>query len=387
MNNLNPPTVAEKINDRIFRTGLYGGFPDKHRYKGGMSTAPNWTKGQGELFDQLTDMLGGQLGAGIPGYEGDTVAPLTGMEQRGMDYFGGMTPIGASTMDYMQGALNLADPATSQEYLTKAGGALDTMLQDFNPQDTIDLFNQSVRPEAMRTFEQDILPMIQEKYISGGQSRSGALDRAFARSGEDLTSGLSGQLAQMIYGDKQSHLGRQQTAINQGMNMAGLPGDLISQAMGIGGTGADFVGKMLDVGGMERAYDQDVIGDLLSKWEQSQPYNNPWLRYLPTALNATPYGQPYQSQSALSSLMPGIGLGLGGMMSGGGLSSIGSSLFGSAAVPGMFGSSSALLGATPATSGILGSGGLGATMSGLGSGLGSMVSGAGTGALGLLSLI
>ena len=128
-------------------------------------------------------MLGGQFGQGVAPYTGETLAPFTGTQQEAFDYFGGMTPVGAQTMDYLQGALNLADPAASQEYLTKSGGALDTMLQDYNPQDTTDLFNQAVLPQAMRMWEEDIMPGIQEKYISGGQSRSGALDRAFVRGG------------------------------------------------------------------------------------------------------------------------------------------------------------------------------------------------------------
>lgn len=82
----------------------------------------------------------------------------------------------------------------------------------YDPSAAMAMFNQNVKNPALKTWEQDILPQIQEKFISNNAGSSGAANRAIARSGADLNADLSGQLSNLLYQDKNDYLGRKFTA-------------------------------------------------------------------------------------------------------------------------------------------------------------------------------
>lgn len=73
-------------------------------------------------------------------------------------------------------------------------------------------FEEGVSKPALKQFQDEILPMIQEKFIAGNQVLGSGLQRAQLKAGEDLQS----RLAQLMYGAQQAH---QQNRL-QGVNTA-----------------------------------------------------------------------------------------------------------------------------------------------------------------------
>lgn len=83
------------------------------------------------------------------------------------------------------------------------------LLGDFDPTSLQKMFQTSVADPARQQFQQQTLPGIQEKFIAGGGSRSGAFNRAATGAGANLETGLAAQLAQLLGGAEQNQLGRQ----------------------------------------------------------------------------------------------------------------------------------------------------------------------------------
>lgn len=83
------------------------------------------------------------------------------------------------------------------------------MMGDFDPSSLEQMFQTSVADPARQQFQQQTIPGIQERFISGGGARSGAMNRAAVGAGSQLESGLSGQLAQLLANAEQAQLGRQ----------------------------------------------------------------------------------------------------------------------------------------------------------------------------------
>lgn len=86
---------------------------------------------------------------------------------------------------------------------------LSKLLGDFDPSSLETMFKGSVADPARQQFQQQTLPGIQERFIAGGASRGGAMNRAAVGAGANLESGLSAQLAQLLGGAEQGQLNRQ----------------------------------------------------------------------------------------------------------------------------------------------------------------------------------
>jgi len=241
----------------------------------------NLNSGQKALLNKLTGMMKDQLGQGVAPYSGQRVAPVSGLEQQGLDWMDKLFPTANNMTNF--------NPQQGQQFLNQGGEALDTMLQDYDPAGAQDYWNKSVKQPAMQTWQRDIVPQIMEKYAGQNATDSGAMRRAIARSGADMNTDLNAQLANIIFGDRQSHLGRQQQGINQSMNMATMPGNLQAQQGQMAGMGADLVGQAMNAGGFQRGLEQFGLDTALNQWQQQQPYNNPWLKQMPIALGTPAY--------------------------------------------------------------------------------------------------
>lgn len=75
------------------------------------------------------------------------------------------------------------------------GNVLMQLLQGGEGQDGSfeDQFQKGVVDPAMKTYNQDILPGLEQRYSDAGAGSSSALNQALVRSSEDLSSLLSGQ--------------------------------------------------------------------------------------------------------------------------------------------------------------------------------------------------
>jgi len=86
---------------------------------------------------------------------------------------------------------------------------LSKLLQDFDPAQVTNMFQDSVAAPARQQFQQQTLPGIQERFISEGAPNSGAAQRTAYGAGANMESGLSGQLAQLLYQAQQGTENRQ----------------------------------------------------------------------------------------------------------------------------------------------------------------------------------
>lgn len=96
------------------------------------------------------------------------------------------------------------------EGLTSGEGAFADLFGSFNPKE----FEEGVTKPALANFQNEILPMLQEKFIAGNQALGSGMQRAQAKAGADLQSNL----AQLLYQARQGH---QQNRIGGLQNLLG----------------------------------------------------------------------------------------------------------------------------------------------------------------------
>jgi len=98
-----------------------------------------------------------------------------------------------------------------QQGLTSGQGPFADIFGQFNPQD----FQKGVSEPAIKQFQEQILPMVQEKFISGNQIGGSGFRNAALKAGTDLQS----QLAQLLYTAKQTQGQNRQRGIESYLNV------------------------------------------------------------------------------------------------------------------------------------------------------------------------
>lgn len=240
---------------------------------------PILTPEQKKLQEKWTNLQLEQLGQGVPSYPNQMYAGLSPLQQQGIGYYGGLVPVAQAGTNIFQNALNTYNPQAGQNYLNQGSGALNTMLADYNPAADQEYWQKSFVNPAMRNWQQNIVPQIQERYAGNNAGSSGAMNRAIANSGVDLSTNLNAQLGNLMYQGRNAQLGRQQTGINQALAYSVMPGQLTKQAGKIGGMGMDTMANVMNAGNLQQTSSQNQLNEEYQKWLQSQPYTNPWLGY------------------------------------------------------------------------------------------------------------
>ena len=100
-----------------------------------------------------------------------------------------------------------------QEGLEKGTGAFKDIFGSFDEQG----FDEGVAKPALKNFQDNILPMIQEKFIAGNQALGSGMQRGQLKAATDLQS----QLANLMYQAKQQH---QQNRLAGVQNVLGTRG-------------------------------------------------------------------------------------------------------------------------------------------------------------------
>jgi len=316
------------------------------RYFGGggssVKTVDPWSgTGIRELFNQFTDYISPNVGA-ISAYPGQIAPGASNLQQTGFDVAQGLTPIASGGQQYFGDIFGQMDTGAPSRAMGTAESALAETLAPFDK----DMAMQAVEPAkelALDTYFRDIVPQLKESYVSrAGTADAGALNRALAREGSRLSMGLNAQLAPYLYSGSEAQKNRQQTGVNQAMNLAQLPGNVMGQAGQIAGLGTDTLSSMLNMGAMQRGIEGEQLGEEYSKWASTQPYNNPYADLIAKLSGSAPqmdYVSQGQGAGLGSQLLPGLGafLGAGGL----------SSLFGGAAAPATLAASEPMLAAGP----------------------------------------
>lgn len=134
-----------------------------------------------------------------------------------------------------------------------AGNAYKQLLEG-NGAGFEDQFQQGVVDPAMKTYSQDILPAIEQRFTDANAGSSSALNQALSKSSEDLTSMLGGQRIQYQQGQQQLQQQGQLGALGQIMQMLnarkfdpivqGPQGGMLKDLIGAAGNiGAGFAMK------------------------------------------------------------------------------------------------------------------------------------------------
>jgi hypothetical protein len=232
------------------------------------------TPAQSSVLGNLSSVLGGQIGQGVPTYSGE-LAPSA-------------QPLQASSF-------NLINSLLSGGGLTgQASNTLSGIMEPWNPTAAQNTWQQEFVAPAMQNYTQNVLPAVKESFIGANAGNSGAADRAIAQSGSNLSTSLNSQLANMLYSGQQQATQNQLQAASQG---TGLESMLAS--LGLSGGQAQYGVQS----GLDTAAHQN--------WLSGQAYNNPWLNFLGTDLGAKAFEPvvqgPSSTQGSLAELLGGLG--------------------------------------------------------------------------------
>lgn len=265
--------------------------------------------GMRDLFKRFTDWLQPQVG-GVTPFPGQMVPGASPLQQQGFDVAQGLTPIASGGQQYFGDILGRADPDAPGRAMGMAERGLSDVLTPFDPS-TVTEGLKPGRELAMDTFFREFMPRLKENMVGrAGTADTGALDRLAVQSGRDLSLGLGVQSFPYLFQGQQNQLGRQQTGVNQAMNLAGLPGSVVGQAGQIGGMGADLLGQQMNVGGIQRGITGEQMGEDVSKWQFQQPWANPYAGMISSLSGAAPqmdYINQQQGPNAFAQMMPALG--------------------------------------------------------------------------------
>jgi hypothetical protein len=112
---------------------------------------------------------------------------------------------------------------TSQQGFQRALELANEQSQAFDPTQISENFQMNVADPALKQFNQQILPGIQERGIAGGQGRSSGVQRQMAAAGTDLQTALSGQLSNQLLQGQTARESLRQGTIGQLLGLAQAP--------------------------------------------------------------------------------------------------------------------------------------------------------------------
>jgi len=124
----------------------------------------------------------------------------------------------------------------------QAGAAFQQFLQPYDPDQFQDLFQQAFVDPAMLTYEQQVLPSIQQRFVDANAGSSSALNQALGQSAADLSTMLGGQMGQFY----QQQQGNQLNALQLLNQLTGQRAfdPIIQQRQGVAGPLIEAGGKV-----------------------------------------------------------------------------------------------------------------------------------------------
>ncbi|KKN53624.1 hypothetical protein LCGC14_0600550 [marine sediment metagenome] len=280
------------------------------------------TPGQGNTLEAVVQQIlsqfqGGQL-QGITPFQGQRPGevPFGQLQQQGFGLAGGLAPGIGAGLNLFGPSFGSFDPQQGQNLLQQGQQAIQGASQPFDPQSILSALEPG-RQLALRTFNRDIVPNILERFGATSGS-SGALNRAFAEAGQGLSLGLSAQASPFLFQGQQNQLNRQFAGGQALAGFAGIPGQIAGQGVGLGNAALGGLNQLFNFGGQQQGLQQGIAGANQARFNEAQPFNNPFLGLLPQALNTPAFTnivQP-QGQSAAQSLLPELGTSIGGAKGG-----------------------------------------------------------------------
>lgn len=253
---------------------------------------------------------------GVPAYQGGFTAPLDSLygqaRSLAQSLFGG----------------------SAQQLRGQTNSALSNVLSgrpsyQVDPQTTANYFQQAVVNPALRTYDRDIKPRINEAFNTAGNGVfSSRQSEAQGQYLSDMQTGFGQQLATL----QQQNQGLQ-AQLNEGAATRQLQG--IGQASQYGNQPLIQAGLLEQLGSPFQNQAQLGINAQFQEWLRTQPYNNPYLQLglQASSVNAV---SPYLQSSPWNSVL-NAGLGFAG-----GSALAGSGAFGAGAQSNPFGTAGGL---------------------------------------------
>jgi hypothetical protein len=294
-------SVVSPITDDGVQDFLFGSEKTAKTKK-----TPRLTPSQMDLIKKLSGQVAGEVGQGIEPYPGQMVADPSQLQQGLFDILDNQVAGEGGTLEQM---LQEGRQMTTQDEAYDQGAARDYWQQSF------------VEP-TRQNFYEETMPELREQFAGQGALSSGGFNRAVADAAGDMETQLGGKLGEILYQGRQDFQDRQMQEQQLGLST-------LDQAL-------NEVNALMQAGQQQRGIEQQGLEAQMQKWQQSRPYNNPWLNQAPTALGASPYQIDTITQGGgsgfLGGMAPGIGQGIGGELgkmlgsSGGGIGASGTAL-------------------------------------------------------------
>lgn len=275
---------------------------------------PTLTSGQRGLLDAFTSLLTSQVGRGITPFQGirPGEVPFGPLQQQAFGLAGGLGPGIGAGIDLFGQTLGGFDPGRAQGLLGTSEQALQRGL-GFDPTQDILSALEPGRQLAQRQFEQETVPFLLERF-GATSGPSGALNRALSEAGADLSLGLGAQAAPFLGQAALQQPGIQFQGAGLGGNLAQLPGQLALQGAQLGGIGTDLLSQLFNIGGLQQQLPRGIAGAEQQRFEEAQPFRNPFLtQFGPLALGTQAFQNVgvQQPPGLGSSVLPGLGSLLG----------------------------------------------------------------------------
>jgi hypothetical protein len=254
------------------------------------------TEGQRGLLDQLTSLLQGQLGTGVEAYGDTMTAPASELQTKSwsainnlLEQAGGNTGADTAINRILSGTTSIPETVTPQKY----------DIGEFDKSAIQDWYKNALVQPALQSWQEDVVPAINESFISQNAASSGAAPRAIAESAEDLMSGLNSQLANTLYGEKQAYDTRKYDAgmdyvnklfgadtLASGQQFQAGQSDL-DRILNVPGMESTDLNNLLNTimtgttaGATQRGITSEGLNEDYQKWLSEQGYNNPWINQL-----------------------------------------------------------------------------------------------------------
>jgi hypothetical protein len=145
-----------------------------------------------------------------------------------------------STLSPMQQELE----ALIRQGLTEGTGPFADIFGGFNQSE----FEEGVSKPALKNFQENVLPALQEKFIAGGQVGGSGQERAFGKAGSDFAA----HMAELLYNAKQQQKANKIQGVNtaygkQTVENIAQPESLLNKILPaagavVGATGGGFAG-------------------------------------------------------------------------------------------------------------------------------------------------
>ena len=255
--------------------------------EGEVQTQSTMTKDQRKLMKEATQWAQGQVGQGLPQWEGDFAAPLSEYEQMGLSKLG----------EYLNAPYDPNSIASLSTEAFKKG------ISALSPQEAQDWYMKWFAPQERRYFEQNIVPGFKESMVPGGNLRS---------SGTDLGLGqLWGE-----YGTKQlSNIGDfWGEQMDRAAKLLPYARDFEYQEAGI-----PQIEAAMQYGQLPRLIEQQELTSKIEDFRRSAPQLNPILDFITGLLGTqtkTGIYQPGQT-GLIPQIAGGLSTGLGYAWGGG----------------------------------------------------------------------